>query len=225
MALFPAELAKQGAQRGQSEADAALLSRTCRSSASSAATTSGPTSRRAALLATSRTLRPRPVRTCVAVAAVLRLSRPSATRHAGNPVSEAKVAGGGVVAMSRTGDRERGATLCLVYGRRGDEVSGFDEAAPCRHADLSRSLGGRVVGSSARTSRRRLGSGFWGRSGRGRSSADRSPRSPIAACQTRRSSPSKPCPRKSTRYSAVPSRSTRRGTGAPAHRTTDRHPR
>ena len=51
MALFPAELAKQGAQRGQPEADAALLSRTCRSSASSATTTSGPTSRRAALLA------------------------------------------------------------------------------------------------------------------------------------------------------------------------------
>ena len=56
MALLPAELAKQGAQRGQSEADAALLSRTCRSSASSATTTSGPTSRRAALLATSTSL-------------------------------------------------------------------------------------------------------------------------------------------------------------------------
>ena len=56
MALFPAELAKQGAQRGQSEADAALLSRTCRSSASSATTTSGPTSRRAALLANCASL-------------------------------------------------------------------------------------------------------------------------------------------------------------------------
>ena len=52
MALFPAELAKRGAQRGQSKADAALLSRTCRSSASSATTTGGPTSQRAALLAT-----------------------------------------------------------------------------------------------------------------------------------------------------------------------------
>jgi hypothetical protein len=56
VALFPAELAKQGAQRGQSEADAAVLSRTCRSSASSATTTSGPTSRRASLLATSASL-------------------------------------------------------------------------------------------------------------------------------------------------------------------------
>ena len=54
MALFPAELAKQGAQVVQSEADAALLSRICRSSASSATTTSGPTSRRAALLANTR---------------------------------------------------------------------------------------------------------------------------------------------------------------------------
>ena len=56
MALFPAELAKQGAQRGQSEADAALLSRSCRSSASSATTTSGPTSRRPALPANTRQL-------------------------------------------------------------------------------------------------------------------------------------------------------------------------
>ncbi len=41
MVLFPAELAEQGGQRGQPEADAALLSEICRSSVSSATTTSG----------------------------------------------------------------------------------------------------------------------------------------------------------------------------------------
>ena len=51
---LPPTRAKQGAQRGQSEADAALLSRICRSSASSATATSGPTSWRAALPATRR---------------------------------------------------------------------------------------------------------------------------------------------------------------------------
>ena len=88
--VFPRMSAKQGAQRGQSEADPPLLPRNCRSSASSAARTSRSTIWRDALMATSASLAisaERPAiseRKCATLAGAGPVSVPARERNQGS---------------------------------------------------------------------------------------------------------------------------------------------